>query len=197
MFFCRHGITLPRSLAASMTLFFLSLHLVQVSPVSGQDPSIIPDPASPSEGPGDDDLRGHAIEQSPAIEQPMAFEQTEFAVNKEGYVSLNWNEVAGASEYVLLDAQQRVQYRGAFPVAFVSGLSNGTYPFHVQAKDADGKVIAKTQIPAVVVVRHWPMKYASGLFFVGLAVFLILVFLITWGSWRAPPERDEPSEDPS
>ncbi|WP_442506395.1 hypothetical protein SH528x_005238 [Novipirellula sp. SH528] len=169
-----------------MTLFFLWLYLAQVSPVSGQDPSIKPDAATSPQGFSAD-----------AFEQLLAFEQTEFPVNKEGYLSLNWNKVPGASEYVLLDAEQRVQYRGAFPVAFVSGLSNGTYPFHVQAKDADGDVIATTQIPAVVVVRHWPLTYAVGLFSVGLAVFLVLVFLITWGSWRAPPESDEPSEDHS
>ncbi|EMI17815.1 signal peptide protein [Rhodopirellula maiorica SM1] len=170
---------------------FLWPLLVQVTPVFGQDPSIDSDPAMTSQDHRGDEIPGDTTEQS------LAFEQTEFPVNQEGYVSLSWNEVPGASEYVLLDDSQRIQYRGAFPVAFVSGLSNGTYPFHVQAKNADGDVIATTQVPAVVEVQHWPMKYASGLFFVGLAVFLILVFLITWGSWRAPPARDEPSEDHS
>ncbi|WP_345689355.1 hypothetical protein [Novipirellula caenicola] len=134
---------------------------------------------------------------SDAAQQTLAFEKTEFPVNHEGYVSLNWNEVPEASEYVLLDDSQRIQYRGAFPVAFVSGLSDGTYPFHAQARNADGDVIAATQVPAVVVVQHWPMAYAAGLFFVGLAVFLVLLFLITWGSWRAEPAGQKPSEDPS
>ncbi|WP_146597564.1 hypothetical protein [Novipirellula galeiformis] len=166
---------------------FLTLLLVQVSPVFGQDPSVEPLDPSPlvnrplaHRGDGADAMEGllHSEKQS------LAFEETSFSLNKEGYLSLRWNEISDATQYILVDQQQRELYRGAFPVAFVSGLSDGTHPFHVQALDADGSVIATTRDPAVVVVEHWPMRYAIGLFVVGLAVFVTLLALIVRGSTR-------------
>jgi len=123
--------------------------------------------------------------QGPSIE----FETRDFPDAREGYVSLDWNEVAGSIaahvSYRVRDQNDRVVYRGGLPMAFVSGLPDGEYEFHVESVDANGDVLARSLVPAVVTVRHWSMWQAWLSFGVGMTVFIVLVVVIIHGSWNA------------
>ena len=112
----------------------------------------------------------------------IAFSQTEFSSVREGYVSLSWNALDRAVEYVVSDSDGDIPYRGAFTQAFVSGLSDGEYRYTVAAFDESGRQIATSRLPAKVVVEHWPLWQALMLFGIGLFVFLIIIALILRGS---------------
>ncbi len=104
---------------------------------------------------------------------------------KEGYVTLSWNAIASAAEYHVQGDAAPPIYRGPFPQAFVSGLADGHYEFHVHAFDAQGGLIASSQQPARVVVQHWSLTLAMSLFACGLIVFLAIVTVIAVGSWKS------------
>lgn len=118
----------------------------------------------------------------------IRFEGTDDAISQEGYATLAWQPIATAMEYRLLGESSEPIYRGPLPQAFVSGLLDGDYEFHVHAYDSTGVLIASSQTPARVVVRHWPLALALSLFASGLVVFLSIVGLIILGSrmHRAP-----------
>jgi len=119
---------------------------------------------------------------SPAV---LRFEQTDWDRVQEGYVTLSWKPVAGASEYRVHGDSEIAVYRGRFPQAFVSGLADGQYEFHVHALDARGTVIASSLVPARVVVEHWSLPLAYSLFACGFVVFLAIVAVIGIGSWMS------------
>lgn len=114
----------------------------------------------------------------------LVFSETRFDVARVGHVSLSWNSIEAAAEYVVSDSQGDVPYRGAFPQAFVSGLSDGTYTFTVTAFDENGQQIATSAKPAIVLVQHWPLWQAMTLLGIGLIVFLVIISLI-WLGWRS------------
>ena len=169
-----------------LTLFLLSLPSIfsawtcQATPVAAQGPSV------------EQDASG---EPSPAVKaelsgdtQPseLAFHKTEFPVAREGFVFLSWDKVANAVQYEVIDSEQRNQYRGVFPQAFISGLSNGNHRFEVIAYDPSNQVIARSGQPAELVVEHWSLRRAFILFFIGLAVFMAIIAVILIGSWTSP-----------
>jgi hypothetical protein len=112
----------------------------------------------------------------------IRFEETDDAISQEGYVTLAWQPTAATIEYRLMGESSEPIYRGPLPQAFVSGLVDGDYEFHVHAYDSTGVLIASSQTPARVVVRHWPLALALSLFASGLVVFLSIVGLIILGS---------------
>ncbi len=160
---CRIGNSICGQRATTVLLGLVLFSLLQASSVSAEDPS-----------------------------DEIAFFETEFASVREGYVSLEWNPVDSAVEYVVSGSNGEVPYRGAFPQAFVSGLSDGDYTYAVAAFDDRGQQIATSEIPATVVVEHWPVWQAALLFGIGLVVFLVVIALILRGSMaeRAAVRRE-------
>lgn len=77
---------------------------------------------------------------------------------------------------------QRVIYEGALPTAFVSGLPDGTYHYRVDALDANGNLIARSNVPATVKVSHWSMWQSTVLLVIGAFVFLAVVVVIARGT---------------
>ncbi|TWU18823.1 hypothetical protein Poly21_09890 [Allorhodopirellula heiligendammensis] len=126
----------------------------------------------------------------------IAFNQTRFVDVREGYVSLEWNDVLGSeslhkdggntlatdASYMVWDERGTVYYRGHLPMAFVSGLPDGDYQFDVAVAARDGQILRHADEPAIVMVRHWSMPQAMSLFTVGLVVFLALIAVIVHGS---------------
>lgn len=117
----------------------------------------------------------------------IAFESGLHEGVREGYVTLRWNSVRDAAEYEVFDREHKSYYRGVMPEAFISGLSDGTYGFQVRATDGAGSIIA-TANPTTVVVQHWPLSYAIGLFAIGFAVVMGILLVIVQGA-RAPANR--------
>lgn len=115
----------------------------------------------------------------------LTFKQTTFDPAREGYVSLEWNEFPGAVSYEVVDSQLRSQYRGAFPSAFISGLSDGQHSFLVTAFDAAGNPIATSEQPAELTVSHWPKNQAFILFGIGFVVFLAIILVLIIGSLKS------------
>ncbi|WP_145082345.1 hypothetical protein [Aureliella helgolandensis] len=139
----------------------------QASPVYGQDPS------------------------APSLEAPLAsalavpeieFDQRQFPLVREGYLSLKWQPVESATTYAVIDDEQREVYRGVWNSAFLSGLGDGEYAFHVEAYDAAGGRLAQTSVPAQVKVEHWPLAQAMTLFAIGLILFVLLLVVIAGGA---------------
>jgi hypothetical protein len=112
----------------------------------------------------------------------LGFDETEFPDAREGYLSLSWNELEGAAEYDVVDSQGRSQYKGIFPAAFISGLSDGVHGFEVMAYDGAGNLLARSAEPAVIEVKHWPQSQALLLFAVGLIVFLSIIAVLITGT---------------
>ena len=77
--------------------------------------------------------------------------------------------------------KQKSAYRGVMTEAFISGLSDGTYLFHVRAFDNAGSIIA-TAKPTTVLVHHWPVSYAIALFTIGFAVVMGVIVVIVRGA---------------
>lgn len=132
----------------------------------------------------------------------LQFNKTKLADAREGYFTLSWNAFPSAAEYQLTTADGHCVYRGPLPKAFVSGLADGTYEYHVSAVDAGGQVLATTATPAVVQVEHWPLRLALALLTCGGIVFLVVVGLIVKGTQQArsqplpaqPPSAMKPSD---
>ncbi|WP_236696022.1 hypothetical protein [Rhodopirellula islandica] len=82
----------------------------------------------------------------------------------------------------MADSAQRVVYEGTLPIAFVSGLPDGMYRYHVEALDAEGELIARSEMPATVQVLHWPVWQAMVLLVIGALVFLAVVVVIVQGT---------------
>ncbi|QDV68226.1 hypothetical protein Poly24_19350 [Rosistilla carotiformis] len=131
-----------------------------------------------------------------AAEDPLRFSETEFTEIQEGYLTLRWNEIADAAEYQVVDDAEVSRYKGLFPEAFVSGLANGDYRFHVRAFDRDGNLLAQSTIPAEVHVQHWSLSFSLMLMGCGFIVFLVIIGLIVVGTWqtRQTGPRREGSE---
>lgn len=115
----------------------------------------------------------------------LTFKQTTFDPAREGYVSLEWNKFPGGVSYEVVDSQLRSQYRGAFPSAFISGLSDGQHSFLVTAFDATGNPIATSEQPAELTVSHWPKNQAFILFGIGFVVFLAIILVLIIGSLKS------------
>ncbi|MCM2371506.1 hypothetical protein [Aporhodopirellula aestuarii] len=111
--------------------------------------------------------------------------QARFDNVREGYQSLQWNEIEGANRYQVLDSDGNSYYEGGLPEAFISGLPDGEHTFVVQAFSVDEVLVGVTGQPAVIVVNHWPMSQAWASFGVGLIVFLAMIGLIGVGALRA------------
>lgn len=114
----------------------------------------------------------------------LAFEVDQFSDVREGYVSLEWNDVDAAAAYSVTDYGGVEVFRGSRPQAFVSGLSDGDHAFSVTAVDATGNAIARSLTPATVTVNHWPLGLAIALFLCGLLVFLSLIGVLVTGIRR-------------
>ncbi|MFG0267894.1 MAG: hypothetical protein ACF8AM_22485 [Rhodopirellula sp. JB055] len=80
------------------------------------------------------------------------------------------------------ESARRVVYEGTLPIAFVSGLPDGTYLYHVEALNSEGEVVARSETPATVQVQHWPVWQAMVLLAVGAVVFLAVVAVIVRGT---------------
>lgn len=100
---------------------------------------------------------------------------------REGYFTLHWNEIAGATSYQVTDSDGKTVYDGVSAKSFHSGLTDGTYSFSVRAIGAGG-VLASTSDPAVVTVRHWKLRDALMLFAVGLLVVVAIAVVIVRGA---------------
>lgn len=120
----------------------------------------------------------------------LQFSETELGDAREGYFTLSWNACPSAAEYQLTAADGHTVYRGPLAKAFVSGLADGTYEYHVEALDIRGQVIATSAIPAVIEVKHWSLRLALGLLTCGLVVFLVVVGLIVKGALQT---RSQPT----
>ncbi|WDQ16423.1 hypothetical protein [Rhodopirellula sp. P2] len=83
---------------------------------------------------------------------------------------------------VTANPAQRVVYEGTLPIAFVSGLPDGTYRYHVEALNAEGELLARSDMPATVQVLHWPVWQALVLLVIGALVFLAVVVVIVQGT---------------
>ncbi|QDV55965.1 hypothetical protein Mal33_19440 [Rosistilla oblonga] len=129
-----------------------------------------------------------------AAEDALRFSETEFATAQEGYLTLRWNEIAGAAEYQVIDDRDVTLYQGLFPEAFVSGLADGMHSFRVRALDANGDALAESEVPAQVEVKHWSVAFAMTLMTCGLVVFLAIISLIAVGTWRTRPAHASASE---
>jgi len=125
-----------------------------------------------------------AADQDPlAVSDALQFDQTELGLVQAGYLTLSWNQVAGAVEYrVQGDAEWSI-YCGPFTQAFLSGLADGHYQFRVHALNDQGIVIASSQVPAEVTVEHWALPMALALFACGLVVFLVIIAVLVRGTW--------------
>ncbi|MEO9592972.1 hypothetical protein [Rhodopirellula bahusiensis] len=92
---------------------------------------------------------------------------------------------------------QRVVYEGALPIAFVSGLPDGTYRYRVEALDANGVLIASSDVPAIVQVSHWSVWQAMVLLVIGAIVFLAVIVVIVRGTLMHRPASSLTSSSPS
>jgi hypothetical protein len=117
----------------------------------------------------------------------IGWTQSRFDSVREGYQSLKWSNVAGASEYQVLDADGSTYYQGNLNEAFISGLPDGEHAFHVYALSPDGALIGVSDTPAVMIVNHWPLSQAVALFSVGLIVVIAMMLAIVIGARRATP----------
>lgn len=112
----------------------------------------------------------------------LSFAKTEFDESRAGHLTLEWNRLAGAARYRVTDAAGATMYVGVHERAFVSGLPDGEYQFQVAALDQEDRPLAVSSIPATVVVRHWPLSYAVGLFACGLVVVCAVLAVIVRGA---------------
>ncbi|MEZ6133632.1 MAG: hypothetical protein R3C53_01860 [Pirellulaceae bacterium] len=159
MSFCHLG----KSFCSTQFFAFLLLcNIFQAESVSGQDPDLL----------------------KPSLSPQIAFVESRFPPLREGYVSLEWNVVETAESYRLSTPDGQVYYQGSLPKAFVSGLSNGQYTFHIEALGPDENRIAISELPAIVNVEHWSMFQAMLLFSIGGAVLLALVVVLLVGAIR-------------
>lgn len=126
-----------------------------------------------------------------AAQDPLKFSDLPQTPFQEGYLTLNWNEIPEAAEYELFNSEGLVLYRGLFPEAFVSGLRDGSYQFHVRALDRDGNLLAQTESAATVNVKHWSLPFALSLLACGAVVFVVLIALIVVGTSANATERVE------
>ncbi|MCA9266112.1 MAG: hypothetical protein KDA60_19770 [Planctomycetales bacterium] len=180
----------------------LLLLFFQALPVYGQDPPVIArDPLvvnltnSPE--------TSHAAVPSDAISAAdhsptIAFVTTDFGTLREGYASLEWTDLESDATYEVTDQDGQIYYRGSFPQAFISGLSDGKYEFHVRAIDESAATIASTSAPARFTVEHWPLTYTFALFMLGLIVFLAILAILIWGTLQSrhinvPHQQEPPS----
>lgn len=153
-----------------------SAWIFQATPVSAQGPSIETELSS---GP---------------LPSKLFLHKTNFDIAREGYVSLSWDPIENAAQYEVLDSNQRSQYRGTFPQAFISGLSDGRHRFEVIAYDRSNHVIARSGTAAELTVEHWSLRRALILFFIGLAVFIAIIAVILIGTLTSPSNGKTPSQ---
>lgn len=113
---------------------------------------------------------------------------------REGYVTLEWNEIDDARRYELIDSDGALVYSGPLPQAFLSGLSDGSYQYSVRALSGTNEIIASSEAPAVVKVEHWPMRYVVVLFLVGLVVVIAVVVVIVRGAQEQGAQEQADSE---
>ena len=98
---------------------------------------------------------------------------------------------------------ERVVDEGTLPTAFVSGLPDGTYRYRVEALDANGRVIAVSEVPATVQVQHWLAWQATLLLAIGAIVFLAVIIVIVRGTWMhrstsvVADTSDQATEEPT
>ncbi len=181
---CHHGnLNISVCVRANLQLAVILLIVFQASSVAGQDPAIQKRSSPPSHS-------SHAIgaesnnataAQSASLSL-LVFDKTLIEEAREGHATLTWKALAETSTYRVSDAYGSVLYSGAFPQAFVSGLEDGKHQFTVLGLDSAGRTIAISQVPAVVVVRHWPMAQAMALFAIGAVVFFALVAVLSYGA---------------
>ena len=120
----------------------------------------------------------------------LAFESDLHDGIHEGYVTLKWNKVAEAETYRVIGPDAELVYEGHLNQAFLSGLSDGTFEYRVQAVSSAGSTIA-TSSPTKVIVAHWSLRQAFGLFGIGLIVMLSVVVVLICGSRRVSGEVAE------
>lgn len=126
----------------------------------------------------------------------VVWDQSRFDDVDAGYQSLQWNPIENAVRYEVVDGNGDLYYEGGMNEAFVSGLPDGEHLFDVRAFAADGTVIGVSEIPAVVMVDHWPLSWALVLLAIGALVFVAMVLAITIGSVRASRESDHVGANP-
>lgn len=120
----------------------------------------------------------------------LAFESDLHEGVREGYVTLKWNTVSGADRYRVVSSDAKTVYEGQVNQAFLSGLSDGTFEYRVQAISSAGSTIA-TSPPTTVVVAHWSLPQAVVLFGIGLIVMLAVVVVLIRGSRGVTGEVNE------
>ncbi len=111
----------------------------------------------------------------------LVFDSQHYDVAREGYVTLKWSAINGATGYRVIGADSDPVYDGHFTQAFLSGLSDGTYEYRVQAIASDGSIIT-TSTPTKVTVHHWSLQQALVLFGIGMIVVFCVVLVIYCGA---------------
>ncbi|MCC9601211.1 hypothetical protein LOC67_11700 [Stieleria sp. JC731] len=140
---------------------------------------------------GDSTTNSNSKPGAQAQSNPLKFTSSPELTTREGYVTLTWSAVPDATRYEVFDDDGLVMYSGVFPQAFISGLPDGVYRYHVRAFSADGTELARSVDATDVTVSHWPYYMVWLLFAVGFIVTVAVVTVIVVGErWS---ENDEPS----
>ncbi|QDS93169.1 hypothetical protein FF011L_19260 [Roseimaritima multifibrata] len=164
-----------------MRLFELLLSLCllgQIVPAYAQGPSLTSD---------------SVLESSPLRSAPrLAFTETELPNAPEGHLSLSWNSLTEGTRYEVTDDEGQRMYQGEVPLAFISGLPDGTHKFYLKAYTPEGQLLAEGAAPAIVPVKHWSLTIAFSLFGIGLVVFVILIGTIVHGTLITRGEENQP-----
>lgn len=131
------------------------------------------------------------VEQGPkkADATEIEFTESRWDPMREGYATLEWNRVDGAAEYELLDSIGSVVYRGVLTKAFLSGLPDGRYQYHVRAIDENNQVLASSTVAAELQVEHWSTPLFLSLFAIGLVVVLAVAAVLISGAKLVEPNH--------
>ncbi|MCA9185297.1 MAG: hypothetical protein R3E01_05770 [Pirellulaceae bacterium] len=175
MSICRKANTNASSLGILASLLVISL---QVLPVFGQDPSV-------GKAPDDTPLVNTLPDKVSARLLDLAFIGESPIHSDAGHATLRWEPVPASGSYRIVEANDSdaVYYEGSQTQAFLSGLENGEYAFHVLAHDTSQRQIARSQKAIVVQVSHYSLSQALLLFAIGLVVVVIMLGVIVRGTW--------------
>lgn len=136
-----------------------------------------------------------------ASQDALAFTKVQFLLSHEGHLTLSWNPLVPLDRdteltYMVVDDDDQRYYQGVFPSAFISGLADGEYRFHLHAVDAEGVRIATSLQPAEIQIRHWPGSYAWALMAIGFTIVGVMVVVIVLGDRQTGDTGNRQERDP-
>lgn len=180
MLFCREANwNTSRLRTGVLRIYLLLVAIFQAASVDGRSLSVV----SP---------------ENSSLQQSLEFTSPNPITSDAGYGTLTWNALSDANTYVIrrADDERQIYYEGALSRAFVSGLPDGEYRFHVEAWDATSTLIARSSQPAVVQVQHFSMLTTWILFSIGLVVVVSVLWIIVRGSlWHGQSSAQDVSVD--